>query len=66
MTDDKSQFITFEPKNGVVTFEDNGKGRIIGVGNIHITPFTSIQNILLVDGLKHNLVLANFVIKDLK
>ena len=55
--DDKSQFITFEPKNGgVITFEDNEKGYIISVGNIRITPSTFIQNIVLVDGLKHNLL----------
>ena len=57
MTDNKSQFVTFESKDrGVVIFRDNGKRYIIGVGNIHITPSTSIQNILLVDGLKYNLL----------
>ena len=41
--DDKSQFITFEPKDrGVVTFGDNEKGRIISIGNIRITLSTSI------------------------
>ena len=67
MMDDKSQFITFESKDGVVTFGDNGKGCIMGIDNIHITPSTSIQNILLVDGLKITyLGLTNFMIKSLK
>ena len=41
---------------GIVTFEDNGKGNIIGIDNIHISPSTSIQNVSLVDGLKYNLL----------
>ena len=40
----------------MVTFGDNGKGKIIGIGNIGITPSTYIKDILLVDGLKHNLL----------
>ena len=56
MTDNKSQFVTFEPKNRVVTFRDNGEGCIMGIGNIRITPSTFIQNILLVDRLKYNLL----------
>ena len=57
MTSDESQFITLEVKNGgMVTFGDNDKGKIIGIGNIDITPSTCIENVLLVDGLKHNLL----------
>ena len=57
MTDDESQFITLEVKNeGMVTFGDNGKEKIISIGNISIIPSTCIQNILLVNGLKHNLL----------
>ena len=57
MMDDKSQFIMSESKDGgVVIFGDNKKRCIIDVGNIHITPSTSIQNVLLVDGLKYNLL----------
>ena len=57
MTGDESQFITLDAKNGgMVTFGDNGKGKIIGIGNIDITPSKYIKNILLVDGLKHNLL----------
>ena len=57
MTGDKSQFITLDAKNrGMVTFEDNGKRKIIGIGNIGITPSKYIENILLVDDLKYNLL----------
>ena len=57
MTGDESQFITLDAKNGgMVTFGDNGKGKIIGIGNIGITPSKYIENILLVDGLKYNLL----------
>ena len=57
MTGDESHFITLKAKDGgMVTFGDNGKGKIVGIGNIGITSSTFIENILLVDGLKHNLL----------
>ena len=57
MIGDESQFIMLDAKNGgMVTFGDNGKGKIIGIGNVGITPSKYIENILLVDGLKHNLL----------
>ena len=41
---------------GIVTLRGNKKGRIIGVGKIdtHLYPF--IDNVLFVEGLKHNLL----------
>ena len=56
MTGDKDQFVTLETKEGVVTFGDNGKGHIVGIGKIQITPLTILENVLLVKGLKHNLI----------
>ena len=38
------------------TFEDNAKGRIIGQGNIGNDTSSLIESVLLVDGLKHNLL----------
>ena len=35
-------------------FGDNGKGYIVGIDKICIIPSTYIENVLLVDGLKHN------------
>ena len=57
MTGDIEQFFTIKSKDeGFVTFGDNKKGRIIGLGNIKISPSTFIENVLLVDKLKHNLL----------
>ena len=57
MIGDKDQFVTLETKEGgVVTFRDNGKGHIVGIGKIQITPLTFLKNILYVRGLKHNLI----------
>ena len=57
MTGNESQFITLDAKSGgMVIFGDNDKEKIIGIENIGITPSKYIENILLVDGLKHNLL----------
>ena len=57
MTGDVKQFTSLEAMNGgSVTFGDNGKGKIIGIGKVHITPSSCISNVLLVEGLKHNLL----------
>ena len=57
MMDDIDQFFILESKDGgSVIFEDNCKGRIIGIGKIKTTPSTFIKNVLLVDKLKHNLL----------
>ena len=39
-----------------MTYGDNNKGKILGVGKIGTNPSTSIENVLLVDGLKHSLL----------
>ena len=44
------------PKPGVITFGGNHKGRIIRVGKACIPPYPPIDNVLLVKGLKHNLL----------
>ena len=55
MTGDVAKFAKVEPKNGgYVTFGDNSKGKIIGVGNVGSNP--CIEDVLLVKGLKHNLI----------
>ena len=40
----------------MVTFGDNGKGHIIGIDKIQITPQTCLENVLYVLRLKHNLI----------
>ena len=50
-------FSTLTPKDGgYVTFGDNKKGKIIGIGSIGKSNSLNIENVLLVDGLKHNLL----------
>ena len=39
-----------------VTYGDNNKGKILGVGKVGMTPSTSIDNVLYVQGLKHSLL----------
>jgi len=43
-------------EGGIVTFGDNFKGHIIGYSNIKIGTSPTIENIALVNGLKHNLL----------
>ena len=42
--------------DGIVTFGDNAKGKIVGIRNIGNPDNPFIENVLLVDGLKHNLI----------
>ena len=57
MTRDESKFAFLTKRNrGYVTFGDNAKGRIIGQGNIGNDTSSLIESVLLVDGLKHNLL----------
>lgn len=57
MTGNKAMFATLQPKDGgYVTFGDNSKGKIIGVGSIGKNPSPIIENVLFVEGLKHNLI----------
>ena len=57
MTRHESKFVFLtRRKEGYVTFGDNVKGRIIGHGSIGNNPSSIIENVLLVDGSKHNLL----------
>jgi len=56
MAGDASKFLHTSPKNSEhVTYGDNNKGKIFGVGKIGMNSSTSIENVLLIDGLKHSL-----------
>ena len=49
--------------DGTVTFGDNANRKIVEIGNVGNLDNHSIENVLLVDGLKHNLLaLVNCVI----
>ena len=57
MIGDESKFAFLTKKNGgYVTFGDNVKGKIIGQGNIGNDTSSLIESVLLVDGLKCNLL----------
>ncbi|PKA48983.1 hypothetical protein AXF42_Ash019521 [Apostasia shenzhenica] len=57
MTGDKSKFISLKPRNGgLVTFGEDTKKRIIGIGKVGKDSTTSIDKVLLVDGLAYNLL----------
>nr|KYP59539.1 Retrovirus-related Pol polyprotein from transposon TNT 1-94 [Cajanus cajan]KYP59550.1 Retrovirus-related Pol polyprotein from transposon TNT 1-94 [Cajanus cajan] len=58
MTGDPSKFSSLKLKNeGFVTYGDNNKGKILGCGNVgNSSSSTFIENVLLVEGLKHNLL----------
>ena len=56
MTGDKGHFTSIRAKHGgEVTFGDNSKGIIEGIGTIGNNLFT-IDDVLFVKGLKHNLL----------
>src|ERR1044072_8836587 len=57
MTGERHMFQSLELKpGGVVCFGGNQKGKIIGCGTIGNGKNPSIQNVLLVEGLMHNLL----------
>ena len=41
-------------KGGTVTFGNDSKGKIVGIGNIKLGSSSMIENVALVDGLKYN------------
>jgi len=57
MTSDKTKFAKLDLKDeGFVTYGDNKKGKILGNGIINNEDSFNIKNVLLVEGLKHNLI----------
>ena len=57
MTGERLMFQDMELKSGgVVGFGGNQKGRIIGSGTVGNGKLPSIKNVLLVEGLMHNLL----------
>ena len=57
MTEDQEKFSTLTlQKGGQVTFGDNSKGKIMGIGTVSMSSNLTIENVLLVKGLKHNLL----------
>jgi hypothetical protein len=60
MTEDISKFSNLVLKaKGYVTYGDNNKEKILGIGKVGAPPFTSIEDILYVEKLKYNLLSVN-------
>ena len=54
MTGDKAIFSSISPKDGrYVTFGDNAKGKIVREGKVGKSPNPIINDVLLINGLKH-------------
>ena len=57
MTSDKEKFLTLKKdRGGDVVFVDNGTTRILGRGTIALKGNAKAQEVLYVDGLKHDLL----------
>ena len=57
---EKSKFVSLKAKKGrYIIYGDNNKGKILDIGNIGNSLTTLIENVLFVDGLKHNLLSIN-------
>jgi len=57
MTGDASKFTNLKMKQeGFVTYGDNNKGKILGKGDVGSHDSIIIKDVLLVEGLKHNLL----------
>lgn len=57
MIGDKTKLSSISLKlKGYVTYEDNNKGRVIGIGKDGTPKFTTIDDVLYVEGLKYNLL----------
>ena len=59
MMGEKNMFSSYEPsktQGECITFGDDGKGEVLGLGEIAISNDHSISNVLLVDALSYNLL----------
>ena len=56
MTGDPNKFITLKDNKGKVTFGDNLSSKIIGKGTIVVNNKIKVENVLLVENLKPNLL----------
>ena len=68
MTGDKTIFLSASPKDrGYVIFGDNAKGKIVEEDKVGKSPKPTIDDVLLVNDLKHNLLsISQFCDKNCK
>ena len=57
MTGDRGKFLMLKKdRSGDVAFRDNGTAKILGKGTVAFTKNAKAQNVLYVEGLKHDLL----------
>jgi hypothetical protein len=58
MTGDRQWFSSLTPvmTKEYITFEDNGKGRVLSVGTVKVSEFVTLQRVSLVKSLGYNLL----------
>jgi hypothetical protein len=58
MTDDKKWFFSLTPLSHkeYVTFRDDKKGKVLGIGVIKVNDFFTLNDVTLVDRLRYNLL----------
>jgi len=68
MTSGSKKFSKISHKvSGHVTYGDNNRGKILGTGKVRSSSVVEIEDVLLVDGLKHNLLsISQLCDKNLK
>ena len=69
MTWDINNFTTLSRyhEGDTITFRDDSKDKIIGTGNIKIDSSSLIENVVLIEGLKYNLLsISQLCDKDFK
>nr|KYP43821.1 hypothetical protein KK1_034691 [Cajanus cajan] len=67
MTRDKSKFVSLqERESGTVTYGDNNKGKILGLGTVSNSSNTLIEDVLYVEGLKYNFLSISQICDDKK
>ena len=56
MTWDINNFATLSRyhEGGTIIFGDDSQGKIVGIGNIKIGSSPLIENVVLIEGIKHN------------
>ena len=62
MTVDKDMFRELDKNDGpckYVTFGDNSKGKVLGLGKVAISNDSSIQNVMLIESLGYNLIFVS-------
>jgi hypothetical protein len=66
MTGDRQWFSSLTPvmTKEYITFEDNGKGRVLSVGTVKVSEFVTLQRVSLVKSLGYNLLSVSHLLDE--